>query len=75
MDDPVGFACGDGNQLQQAAGAICADHQHAVLAAVLVLDDPDRVLVGVEDVGFLDSVLPSRLSDPACKDYLYMRFS
>ena len=63
MNDPGGFAYRDGHQLEQASGTVRADHEHPVLTGVLVLDNADRVLVGVKDVRFIDPMLEGRLED------------
>ena len=62
MDDPVGLAYRNGNQLEQAASSIRANHEHTVFTVVLVFDDSDRVLVSVDNVRVIDPMLAGRLN-------------
>ncbi len=51
MDDPCRTVDGDRHQLEQRSVWGCTEHQETVLALIVELDQPDRVLVRVKDVG------------------------
>ena len=61
MNDAVRVSRWHGHHLQPVAGAIRADDDESILAMLLDLYQPDRVGVGVQDVGFGDAVLAPAL--------------
>ena len=61
MDDPGRFSGWYGDQFQQPALSVGADHEEPFLSGVLVLDEPDAP--PVVDVGVRDSVLARRIAD------------
>lgn len=51
MDDAAGRIYRYGDEFEQSTALVRSDHQEALLALVLVLDETDRKIPGVHDVG------------------------
>ena len=63
MDDPCRRRGRHGNHLEQTAVTVGPDHEKAFLSLVLVLDQPQRMPPGMEDVSLVDPVPESRRPD------------
>lgn len=63
MNDPSGLAGGQCHQFEHESLPVGADHQKAVFAVVVVLDQPDGIDPSVMDVCIGDPVPSSRLPD------------
>lgn len=63
MDDAAGRIYRYGDEFEQSTVLVRSDHQEALLALVLVLDETDRKILGVRDVGVGDAVLVRAVED------------
>jgi hypothetical protein len=63
MDDAAGRIYRYGDEFEQSTALVRSDHQEALLALVLVLDETDRKILGVRDVGVGDAVLVRAVED------------
>ena len=59
----VGLIGGHGHQLEHPSVSVGADHEQAVVAVVVVLDEPHGVGPRVLNVRVIDPVLSGRLPD------------